>query len=39
MQEKQAIITLNYGYEINAWYKYMRKVFYPLFVIMHDVFK
>lgn len=29
MQEKQAIITLNYGYEINAWYKYMREVFIP----------
>lgn len=29
MQEKQAIITLNYGYETNAWYKYMREVFVP----------
>ena len=29
MQEKQAIITLNYGYETNAWYKYMREVFIP----------
>ena len=29
MQEKQAIITLNYGYETNMWYKYMREVFIP----------
>ena len=29
MIEKQAIITLNYGYETNIWYKYMRKVFIP----------
>ena len=29
MQEKQAIITLNYGYNENMWYKYMREIFIP----------
>ena len=29
MQEKQAIITLNYGYNKNMWYKYMREIFIP----------
>lgn len=29
MQEKQAIITLNYGYKTNMWYKYMRDLFIP----------
>ena len=29
MQEKRAIITLNYGYKTNIMYKYMREVFIP----------
>ena len=29
MSEKLAIVTLNYGYEENKWYKYMRDVFVP----------